>query len=340
MSLQAAKQTVIDFHQQLDAAGTNTISEVWQHHTGPNFRGYASYPWRDSSSASDFAENIWQPLRQSVSALQRREDLFFAGYNRNSNELWVASMGHFMGLFDATWLGIPPTGKMVMIRYAEFCRVEHNQIQNLGFFIDLIGVMQQAGVNPLPEETGQFFVYPGPKTHDGIVLQDADPAESEKTLALVDRMVDDLDQLNKSGNDHCPPELLAQTWHDDMVWYGPAGIGATCTIERYQQQHQHPFRQGLTGKEFVGHVCRIAEGDFAGFFGWPNLRNAPSGGFLGLPANGAQAVEMQVVDMYRREGDKLAENWVIIDFPYWLQQQGLDVLARMQSLQPANKHTP
>jgi hypothetical protein len=42
--------------------------------------------------------------------------------------------------------------------------------------------------------------------------------------------------------------------------------------------------------------------------------------------------DMRVVDVYRRDGDKLAENWVIIDLPHWLAMQGLDVLARMRQL--------
>ena len=40
----------------------------------------------------------------------------------------------------------------------------------------------------------------------------------------------------------------------------------------------------------------------------------------------------RVVDVYHREGDKLVENWVIIDLPYWLKQQGLDILKRTQSI--------
>ena len=49
--------------------------------------------------------------------------------------------------------------------------------------------------------------------------------------------------------------------------------------------------------------------------------------FLGLPASD-QACDMRVVDIYRREGEKLAENWVFIDLPWWLKQQGLDILER------------
>ena len=120
-----------------------------------------------------------------------------------------------------------------------------------------------------------------------------------------------------------------------MSWYGPAGIGSTYTIDRYREQHQLPFRGQLDDKAFVGHKCRIAEGNYACFFGWPNLTNSPLGGWLGLPG-GSKNVEMQVVDVYRREGGKLVENWIFIDLPYWLSQQGLDVLQRNESLTKRN----
>ena len=162
-------------------------------------------------------------------------------------------------------------------------------------------------------------------------LHDAPEEEGVATLALVNKMVNDLTELNESGAMGCPPEVLERTWSKDMIWYGPAGIGATYTIPRYQEQHQLPFRDNLADKKFHGHVCRFAEGNFACFFGWPNLSNRPIGGFLGLPGSDVNAA-MQVVDVYRREGDKLAENWVLIDLPYWLKQQGLDVLDRTQKI--------
>ena len=146
-------------------------------------------------------------------------------------------------------------------------------------------------------------------------------------MDLVNLMASDLNDLNKSGNDHCPPEILARTWNEDMIWYGPAGIGATYTIPRYQKQHQYPFRQNLKDKVFNGHIARFAEGKYAGFFGWSNLTNTATGGFLGLPGNEIRA-DMRVVDIYRREGDKLAENWVFIDLLHYLSMQGLDILAR------------
>ena len=214
-----------------------------------------------------------------------------------------------MGLFDEDWLGIPRTRKIANLRYAEFSCVENGKITRTGIFIDVIGMMVQAGTYPLPPSTGVYFNYPGPRTHDGLVYEDAPEEEGIKTLALVNEMINDLRDLNLSGSMGCPPEILERTWSPRMIWYGPAGIGASYTIPRYQEQHQLPFRNNLDDKTFNGHVCRFAEGNFACFFGWPNLTNRAIGGFLGMPA-GAGSADMQVVDVYRREGDLLAENWI------------------------------
>jgi len=253
----------------------------------------------------------------------------------NGQSIWVCNMGQMLGLFDQDWLGIPATGKMIFLRYAEFHRVVENKIVESAFFCDVIDVMQQAGVYPLPPQTGAALVHPGPRTNDGLLYSEQPAADGEKTMALVNSMVADLSELNQSGNDRCPPELLAKTWHNDMIWYGPAGIGSTYTIRRYQKQHQYPFRENLTDKIFNGHIARFAEGHYAGFFGWANLTNTPTGGFMGLPGSQARA-DMRVVDIYRRDGDKLAENWVFIDILHYLSMQGLDVLARSASL----RHQP
>lgn len=142
-------------------------------------------------------------------------------------------------------------------------------------------------------------------------------------------MKDDL-----AGSDEgfgCPNHVLVRTWHDDMIWFGPSGIVSTFTIRRYQDEHQDPFRQSLSDVHLNGHVSRFAERHYAGWFGWPNLTMTPTGRFLGLPSS-QKRVDMRVVDMYRREGDKLAENWISIDLPHWLLQQGVDVLERMKKI--------
>jgi hypothetical protein len=322
---------VRNYFEAMENATSGTVAGVLKEFTSEDYRWRGVYPFREQHGADVVAETFWAPLMKSLTRMQRRQDIFIAGTNEISGEPWVMSMGNFMGLFDADWLGIGHTRKMANLRYAEFNCVENGKITQTGLFVDIIGLMVQAGSYPLPPSTGVYFNYPGPRTHDGLLFEDAPEQEGVTTLALVNEMINDLIELNESGSMGCPPEVLEKTWSKDMIWYGPAGVGATYTIPRYQEQHQLPFRNNLADKKFEGHVCRFAEGNFACFFGWPNLSNTPLGGWLGLPGGNVNAA-MQVVDVYRREGDKLAENWVFIDIPYWLKQQGLDVLDRTQKV--------
>ena len=74
----------------------------------------------------------------------------------------------------------------------------------------------------------------------------------------------------------------------------------------------------------------MAEGNYGGFFGWPNLSLKPTGGYLGMTPFDGYA-DMRVVDMYRRDGDKLAENWIFIDLLHFLNMQGHDILGQISS---------
>ena len=188
--------------------------------------------------------------------------------------------------------------------------------------------MMQAGLRPFPTQTAAHLVQPGSMTHDGVMFEEQDPKEGEKTLAAIDFMINDL--KNWKDPKKLPlVEELRRSWHEDMIWWGPAGIGATYTIERYAEQHSGPFRAAFTDRIFNGHLCRFAEGKFGGFFGWPNLTLTPTGEYMGMPTK-AKPVDMRVIDMYRREGDKLSENWIFIDFLHFWNQQGVDILAQIK----------
>ena len=330
---QEIKQIVRNYTADFDHAADDEMEAVLKKYTTKNYHWRGMHPFYEKTGAAEVVESFWKPLRESFSPIQRREDMFFAGGNDcdDGETQWVVSVGNLLGLFDKDWLGIPHTGKMAFLRYAEFHRVEGDKIAETAFFCDILSIMNQAGHYPLPQMTGKDVIFPGPRTHDGILLEKHDPKEAEKTLELLNRMIADLDSLNKSGNDRCPPELLAKTWNEDMIWFGPAGIGSSYTIRRYQKQHQYPFRENVTDKVFNGHIARLAEGNYCGWFGWPNLYNKNKGGFLGLPKSDVTA-EMRIVDIYRRENDKLAENWVFIDILYYLHQQGLDILGRLNEL--------
>ncbi|MEM0984942.1 MAG: ester cyclase [Pseudomonadota bacterium] len=332
-TLQDAKTAVLSFRRHFDIFTQDMMHASAGESCAPDFLWRGMHPFGEIRGYGGVIEAFWAPLRHAFAGLHRREDIFFAGRNdaEDGNGDWVCSMGHLVGLFDHDFLSIPATGRMASLRYAEFFRVDDGVLREGALFVDLLGLMHDAGCYPLPPMTGHFFRYPGPRTHDGLLMVDQPESETEKTLALVNEMISDLRGLNALEKYRCPPELLRKTWHEDMVWYGPCGIGASFTIKRYQKQHQYPFRVNLADKSYIGHIARIAEGHYCGFFGWPNLKNRNTGGFLGLPA-ARDTAEMRIVDVYRRAGDKLAENWVFIDLPHYLSQQGIDVFERLKQL--------
>lgn len=326
---QQAKQVVLNYFADLEAAAPGDIAAVLERHVTDDYCLRAVHPFNVIDSAADVANSVWAPLATSFTSLQRRQDIFMAGPNLIAGDMWVTSMGTFLGLFDKPWLGIRPTRKIALLPYCEFHRVADGRITESALWVDVVSIMKQSGYNPFGPQTGAEIVNPGPRTADGLLLEAQDEAESQKTLDLIMQMCNEL----VGDGMESPDDNLRNTWHEDMLWFGPSGIGATFTIERYQKQHQGPFNAGLKNIEFNGHILEHAEGSYGGWFGWPNLRMQQGEGFLGLPASDART-EMRVVDIYRRDGDKLAENWIFIDFLHYLKLLGLDVLQRYAELNP------
>lgn len=324
-NFQAEKQVVRDFYAALDGGDAAGQAKVMAQFCSQDLLWRGFHPFDELQGPDKVAETFWTPLRQSLTRMQRRLDVFMAGSNVMGEGVWVSSMGHLMGLFDQPWLGIQPTGKMAFLRYCAFHKVEGGKITQTAMYFDIPHLMMQAGLNPFPPQTAAHLVQPGPATHDGLLFGQHPADEGEKTLAVINAMISDLGQWDSKLS---LEQELAQTWSDDMIWWGPAGIGATYTIERYAKQHSAPFRASFTERSKTKHICRMAEGYYGGFFGWPNFTAVPSGGFMGMPAT-QKAGEFRVIDIYRRAGDKLAENWIFIDLLHFWKQQGVDILGRM-----------
>jgi hypothetical protein len=327
---QAEKTLVRAHYTALAKATPQSVAQTLAQHTAPGWIWRGMHPFNERTGADEVAQAFWKPFLGAIARVQRREDIFFAGRNEidGFKGTWVVSMGHLMGLFDTPWLGIRPTRRIVMLRYAEFHRVVGGRIAETAFFCDIPHLMIQAGQNPFGPATAQHLVQPGPMTHDGLLLADAPKAEGQATLAAINAMIGDLGTWNLG----LPlEEELARSWHDDMIWWGPAGVGATYTIERYAKQHSAPFRAAFSDRTKTGHIARLAEGHFGGFFGWPNFTAIHTGGFMGMPA-AKERVSFRVVDIYRRSGDKLAENWIFIDMLHWFKSQGVDILERSASI--------
>ena len=324
------KAVVRRMMDDMAGAAPDRMQAVLERHVAPDWMWRGMHPFHILHGAEQVAARFWAPLATALCPLQRRPDIFMAGLNQidDFQSVWVVQMGHLMGLFDAPFLGIRPTGKMALMRYVEFDRVVDGRIAETAMFFDIPQLMIQAGQNPFPPETGAHLIQPGPMTHEGLMWEPQDPALGTGTLAAINRMLESM-----RDRDTPYPERLARDWHPDMIWWGPCGIGATYTIGRYVLQSMPArSRTRSTPSAPSTAICaRWREGHFGGFFGWPNLTLRNTGGFMGM-TEGRALADMRVVDLYREKDGKLAENWIFIDMLHYLNLQGLDVLARNQWL--------
>lgn len=272
---------------------------------------------------------FWQPLLAAIPDLERQEDIVLAGAWKGGE--WVASTGHYVGLFVRDWLGIPATGGYVTLRYGEFVRLEAGRVAESYTILDLPDLMRQAGVWPLALQLGAAGRVPGPSTRDGVPADEganADPAATAQSLALVEAMIAGLMRYDGQSLDSMEQ---GKYWHPAFTWYGPAGIGTCRGQDDYRRVHQAPFLTAFPDRVGGDHRCRIAAGSYVASTGWPSVRATHAGGgFLGLPPSGRR-IGMRVMDFWRRDGELLRENWVFIDLLDLLRQMGVDVLQRMRA---------
>jgi predicted ester cyclase len=268
---------------------------------------------------------FWGPLFNSFPDIRREPYILMGGEFRG--EMWVSGTGHFRGIFRNDWLGIPATGKETTIRFGEFCKIADGKIKETYIILDIPDVMHQAGYDVLAPCLGQEGFVPGPKTEDGILLEQQDPKETEKSLTLVEAMLAGL--ADYDGSDSLDSMRQERFWDPDMIWYGPHGIGTTYGLKGFQDHHQRPFLEAFPDRLGGNHICRHADGLYVASTGWPSLRGTHRGTYKGVEPTG-KTVAMRVMDWWRRQGDRLVENWVFIDMIDLFLQMDVDLFAEMQ----------
>lgn len=292
----------------------------------------AFHPLNDVRGAGEVEESLWAPLRRAFSQRARVDHMFTGGSFGGRD--WISAYGHIHGVFEAPYLGIPPTGAWVALRFGEFHQLEGGQITRSILIFDLPDLMRQAGLSPWRPGLGVETLQPGPASRDGVLLQASDPAESTRSLDLVEAMI--FEGLLEPAGDLSTADQMRQYWTEDMMWYGPGLIGATRGIEGFYRFHEEPWERAVSLRgpkptRAEKHVTRFGDGAYCSFTGWPSILATHTGPFLGLPATGAP-LDIRVMDFYHRRGDKLDENWVFIDFPHLFLQLGIDLLGRMADL--------
>ena len=318
-------------------------ARVWEYWQGMNRGGHAEFfsqalhsdvvwhgfrPLRHLNGSAAVWSRFWQPLLQAMPDLTRRPYVFIGGQFEGND--WVCGTGDFVGTFARDWLldpvVIPAPGTSVHFRFGEFCRVQEGRIVEIRIIVDLPDLMRQAGIELLPPNYGRDLWIPGPLAGDGLLMAEQDPAESEKSLGLVEAMI--FGGLNKYDGRSQDSQGLERFWHRHMVWHGPVGIGSAYGLDEFKRNAQGPIVRAFPDRKGVGHQARIAEGAFAASTGWPSLAGTHQNDFMGWPPTG-QKIGWNIMDFWKRDGDLLLENWVMIDLIGAAQESGVDLFAQL-----------
>lgn len=301
----------------------------------PNARISFCFPFETLVGADALYETVYAPLIAAMPDIERRDFIFMAGprwsadAGGDASGDWVGLGGNIVGRFDAPWLGIPPTGKPVFMRYHEYYRLEGGQVVEMTALWDIPQIMVQAGAWPFAPQKGVEWMCPGPADGQGIRLGPQDTDGGAASVQLVWDMLHDLQR----GDASAPLRQAGGYWHPKCLWYGPTGLGTGRRPEGFQDVVLKGFRTGLSENvRFLNEGVFFGDGDLVAFTGWPSGQALHSGdGFLGL-APTDKTFTRRSLDFWRCENGLIRENWVLVDLLHIYDQLGVDVLGHVADL--------
>jgi len=114
---------------------------------------------------------------------------------------------------------------------------------------------------------------------------------------------------------------MAAHFHEDFRWMGNAGCGVKHGLEAFRSNWQLPFRAAFTERDYRTERF-IEEGEWVSCFG--SIEATHSGRFMGIEPTGKR-VTIPYMDFWHVRDDRIADNWVSVDFASVLAQLGVDV---------------
>ncbi|MDJ0630223.1 MAG: ester cyclase [Rhodobacter sp.] len=153
----------------------------------------------------------------------------------------------------------------------------------------------------------------GSRPEQAVLTRDTDMTKTAQTRAVIEAMVDGL-------NDHRIDDI-GEFFAEGFRWMGNFGCGTKQGLQEFQANWQRPFQAAFSDKVCIDEA-RLYMGEWAAAFGRQEATH--SGAFMGLEPTGKR-VEIRYMDFWKVQDGKIADNWVMVDFPHVLDQLGVDV---------------
>ena len=153
----------------------------------------------------------------------------------------------------------------------------------------------------------------GSRPEQAVLTKNNDLSKTQETISTIDSMVDGL-------NDH-DIDNMGRFFSSDFRWMGNFGCGFKDGLKEFQENWQGPFQAAFSDKVCIDEA-RITQGEWCAAFG--RQEAVHTGTFMGIaPTN--KRVEIRYMDFWKVVDGKIVDNWVNVDFPYVMQQLGVDV---------------
>ncbi|MBU3020680.1 ester cyclase [Aestuariibacter sp. A3R04] len=152
----------------------------------------------------------------------------------------------------------------------------------------------------------------GSRPEQGILTKDNDLSKTQETIDTIDAMVDGL-------NDH-DIDNMGRFFSENFRWMGNAGCGFKQGLKEFQDNWQRPFQAAFSDKVCIDEA-RVTQGEWCAAFG--RQEAVHTGTFMGIEPTGKR-VEIRYMDFWKVVDGKIVDNWVNVDFPYIMQQLGVD----------------
>ncbi|MDE0841036.1 MAG: ester cyclase [Porticoccaceae bacterium] len=327
------KKIIAKHFQALEKPATAAV--VMAAHLADNFTWHGPQPFQSCHSFQQWLSSFWQPLTNAFSDLRRETHMLVGGDshgkadNSFDGRYWVGATGYYCATFSREWLGLPPTGQPVRLRWGDFFRFEDNLIVESYTLIDIVDFLQQIGRNPLPPSRGIDFVYPPPTAIEGVQLGDSAAAKTDLSMNLIRDFL--FDGLNNFDQQSLSSMGVDEFFHSNVKWYGPGGIGACLSLAEFQQYHQQPWLEAYPDRLVQDLDSLFADGDFVASSAWAGVKAKHLGRYLNVEATDNN-VTFNGMDFWLRRDDKFVENWVFVDMLDLFQQFGVDLLQNAREI--------
>jgi len=251
-------------------------------------------------------------------------DSQWTDFIRAATDTSCTSASYGLARWTGEFAGVPPPpgSPWVRIHDLDFYLIEGNRIKINWCIVDVVNLFEQVGYAVLPPAPMATVGYRAPTAMDGFpapLSAAVDPRDTARSESIWRAAVEE-DYVRNVGG--------ARWWADEMIWFGPGGVGTAHSRAEYVAHFLKPLHAGFSNISLQLDML-LCEGTYCGAHFY--LHATHTGEWLGEKATGRR-VRIRCGAHAHLEQGRITEGWLIIDVPRAFADMGVDLYARARTV--------